>query len=253
MSRLTCGTRTRSNSFSPSPSRSPSLSSYLSASPRSGPSPTNHPSSCKFIKPNKEQSPKKKNRKLVRSLTMPSAENSLLPVKVLFPSSNEFEDGYPSTKGPNFSAKFKNQVLAEFQSKLSSNNGDPRRTKSYPPSAIHGRFVPTVYRPDSLRTHSKKSFDALCKGAKPKSITSLVQPSRDNSIIGNKTLEILSDTNNGTTNKPKKSSNAVSQTVISVLPKKKSKKKHNGKSMGKSDDLLLKVGTFSRVLNAMKK
>lgn len=250
MSRLTCGSRSRSNSFSPSPSRSPSLSSYLSASasPRSGHSPTNNPVNSR-AKP-KETSPKKMPRKLVRSLTMPSAENSLLPVKVLFPSSNEFEDRYPPpTKAFNLSTKLKSQMLVEFQAKLTGST-ETQRTKSFQSSATQGRLVSSAHRLDSLKGHSKKGIDSLSKGAKPKLIPT--QPPKDANASKPKTNESVADCGN----KLKKSSNAVAQTVTSVLPKKKSKKRHGNKSAegsAKSDQLLLKVGTFSRVINAMKK
>lgn len=258
MSRLSCGTRSRSNSFSPSPSRSPSLSSYLSAStsPRSGPSPINNFSSRLKTKeqPSQQQSPRKMPRKLVRSLTMPNAEqSSLLPVKVLFPSSNEFEDRYPSTKVPNLATKLKNQMFADFQAKLSAKKGEPRRNKTYPPSAVQGRtFSSSANRPDQLRINqARKGFDSVYKGAKPKTMASQAASA---DVVKCKAAE-----NAPTSAKPKKSSNALSQTVTTVLPllpKKKSKKKHGNRSVGgsvKSEQLLLKVGTFSRVINAMKK
>ena len=164
MSRLTCGPRSRSNSFSPSPSRSPSLKSYLSASasPRSGPSPT---ISSKIIKP-KDISPRKRPKKLVRSLTLPSADNSL-PVKVLFPNSSESEDKFPNAKVPGISPKLKNQMLVDFQTKPPSMNGVSFRT--HPPSAIHGRTVSSAHRPDSLRAISKRiNQESGLKGVKPK-------------------------------------------------------------------------------------
>lgn len=163
MSRLTCGTRSRSNSFSPSPSRSPSLKSYLSASasPRSGPSPTI--SSSSRIKP-KDFSPRKRPKKLVRSLTLPSAENSL-PVKVLFPSSSESEDKFPTAKVPGMSPKSKSQMLVDFPTKPPSMNGVSVRT--HPTSAIHGRSISSANRPD-LRGIVKRTQDSGLKGAKPK-------------------------------------------------------------------------------------
>ena len=254
MSRLSCGARSRSNSFSPSPSRSPSLNSYISTStsPRGGPSPTNQNSNR--TKPKEQQSPKKMPRKLVRSMTMPSAEHSLLPVKVLFPSSNEYEDKYPSAKVSNLTTKIKNQMLAEFQSKIASSKGEPRRNKSFPPSsAVNGRAVYSANRPsDQLKSQQKKGLDSLYKGAKPK--TNLVPSSID--PAKGKTTESVPNS----AQKTKMSSNAVSQTITTVLPlnsKKKSKKKQHGNKnalgSGKSEQLLLKVGTVSRVIHAMKK
>lgn len=161
MSRLNCGTRSRSNSFSPSPSRSPSLKSYLSASasPRSGPSPT---ISSNRIKP-KDIVQRKRPKKLVRSLTLPSVDNAL-PVTVSFPSSSESEDKVSTAKIP--SPKVKNQLLVDFQTKTPLVNGIFLRT--HLPSAVHGRNVSTINRPDSLRGMQKKATESGLKGVKPK-------------------------------------------------------------------------------------
>lgn len=162
MSRLNCGPRSRSNSFSPSPSRSPSLKSYLSASasPRSGPSPT---ISSSRIKP-KDLPQRRRPKKLIRSLTLPSVDNAL-PVTVSFPSSSESEDKTTSSAKVS-SPKVKNQILVDFQAKTASVNGIFLRT--HLPSAINGRNVPTINRPDSLRGMQKKVPEPGLKGAKPK-------------------------------------------------------------------------------------
>ena len=161
MSRLNCGPRSRSNSFSPSPSRSPSLKSYLSASasPRSGPSPT---ISSSRIKP-KDLSQRRRPKKFVRSLTLPSVDNAL-PVTVSFPSSSESEDKISSAKVS--SPKVKSQILVDFQTKPPTMNGVFLRTPL--PSAINGRNVSTINRPDSLRGMQKKAPEQGLKGAKPK-------------------------------------------------------------------------------------
>ena len=242
------GTRSRSNSISPSPSRSPSLNSYISASasPRSGPSPT--PSS-KVNKP-KDVSPRKRQKKLVRSLTMPSAENSLLPVKV-FPDGSEFEDKCLPPKTSSLSSKFKSQIFSDFQT---SGGGSSQRAKSYPPSTVNGRSVssPTSRDSEFLRSLPiKKAVDLTgLKGARPKTLP--IQSVKEVSVGKCKGYESLSPTNG----KAKKSSNnALSQTVSTVLPKKKAKKKQLKvvDANVKSEQIILKVGTVSRILNAMKK
>lgn len=163
MSHLTCGTRSRSNSFSPSPSRSPSLKSYISASasPRSGPSPT-IPSNR--IKP-RDVFFRKKHKKLVRSLTLPSVDNAL-PVTVSFPSSSESEDKSSSANVSGTLSKVKSQILVDFQLKPALVNGVCLRTN--PPSAIHCRNASSVSRPDSLRGMPKRTPDSSLKGTKPK-------------------------------------------------------------------------------------
>ena len=258
MSRLStnpCGTRARSNSISPSPSRSPSITSYISASasPRSGPSPT--PSS-KVIK-SKDMSPRKRPfKKLVRSLTLPSAENSLLPVKVLFPDSSEFEDP-PSplpSKMSNLSSKFKSQIFSDFQTVTKASSvGSSQRAKSYPPSAANKRSASSATtRLEFLRAlPGKKTGDSTgLKGARPKTLP--IQSIKEVNVNKNKGPECGSPTN---VKAKKSSNNALSQTVTNVLPKKKSKKKQAKivEANVKSEQLILKVGTFSRVLNAMKK
>jgi hypothetical protein len=137
------------------------LKSYLSASasPRSGPSPTISSNRIKT----KDIAQRKRPKKLVRSLTLPSVDNAL-PVTVSFPSSSESEDKIPNAKVS--SPKVKNQILVDFQTKTPSVNGIFLRT--HLPSAIHGRNVSTISRPDSLRGMQKKAPESGLKGAKPK-------------------------------------------------------------------------------------
>lgn len=163
MSRLTCGPRSRSNSFSPSPSRSPSLKSYLStsASPRSGHSPII--STVSKLKP-KEISPRKRTKRLVRSLTLPSAENTL-PIKVLFASSSESEDKISESKVPEMRPKFKSQ-MSDSHTKLSSSSSSLSIRASS--STTHGRTDPSVNRAESLRVLQRRVLDSTLKGARPK-------------------------------------------------------------------------------------
>ncbi|XP_046456232.1 cytosolic carboxypeptidase 2-like isoform X2 [Daphnia pulex] len=235
MSRLNCGPRSRSNSFSPSPSRSPSLKSYLSASasPRSGPSPT---ISSSRIKP-KDLPQRRRPKKLIRSLTLPSVDNAL-PVTVSFPSSSESEDKTTSSAKVS-SPKVKNQILVDFQAKTASVNGIFLRT--HLPSAINGRNVPTINRPDSLRGMQKKVPEPGLKGAKPKAQFTL-QVVKDVNR-----LKSLSDSPPGTAQKTKQSQ------TTTTLPKKKSKKKHAKNLNANVKTELYRVGALSRVLNAMKK